>query len=92
MKVYPDRFKAFTVDGKNCFPMYASTGCLTSRFVAILYRGKPLVLEGGTFGNDEDLHKDDGGSWINVVFWYTDTEADVARKVSEAEEKLDRSL
>jgi hypothetical protein len=89
MKVYPDRYKAYTIDGKNVFPVYGGAGLITSSCAAILIKGDP-PLKGGDFGTIRDeVVSLPGGAWIVVTFNHSDDETTVAHKVAKAEKLLD---
>lgn len=88
MKVYPDRYKAYTLEGKNVFPVYGMSGNITSSYVAILIKGDP-PLDGADFGIKDEVVIFGDGAWIVVKFNHSDDESTIAHKVSKAEKLLD---
>ena len=90
MLIYPRKYKAFTIEGQNVFPLYGMSGNLCASYAAILWKDSPWVLNGGDFGTDYgNIRSDEGGAWIVVKIPYGATESDVAHEVRLAEEKLD---
>jgi hypothetical protein len=89
MKIYPRKFKAYSVEGQNVFPYYGTSGNVMALQVAIIFRGTPNVLDGGDFGRSEELQGDENGAWIVVKLGYRATDSDVADLVRIAEEKLE---
>lgn len=57
---------AFEVAGQCAFPLMDASMGYSNRLVVCLIKGSPSILNGGSFGSDELLHKDEGGAWKAV--------------------------
>lgn len=62
------RIWAYEVCGQVVFPYYSSSGYIDCESVVILIKDFPEALNGGSFGSDEEIHTDKGGSWCMVKF------------------------
>jgi hypothetical protein len=80
---------AYEIDGKCAFPCYFSSGCLSVRQIVVLIKGHPLVLDGGQFGMDEVVQKDEGGFWrVVLIDAYTTNPFEVLDKLYTAFHEL----
>lgn len=88
MIVYPRRYRAYTIEGKNVFPIYGVSGNICSSNVAILIKGKP-PLDGADFGIKDEIVTFGEGAWIVVKLNHSDDETTIAHKIAQAENLLD---
>lgn len=89
MHIYPKKFKAYSVEGVNCFPIYGHAGSLCSAFMAFIYDGNPKDFNGQTLKMDEQVYGDYDGKYIGIKFYASDPIFTIDAKVDEAEKKLD---
>jgi hypothetical protein len=80
---------AYEISGQCSFPLYGTAGDISARVVVYLVKGHPLVLDGGSLGIEESVHKDIGGAWRPIVLnTYSTNPFDALNKIYQAFHEL----